>query len=82
MTTSVTVKARAWGAKVTKGDETHELDANEDRTFHLGETESLTVTHGEKPADVPVEEENKTVSVPSTNGRKSSDFSKLGEPTT
>jgi len=51
MTTTVTVKARAWGAKVTKGDETFDLGAHEDGTYQLGETESLSVQHGEKPVD-------------------------------
>ena len=41
MTTTVTVKARAWGAKVTKGDESFDLDAHEDRTFQLDEAEQL-----------------------------------------
>lgn len=57
MTTTVSVKARAWGAKVVKGEETFELEPHEDRTFHLGETESLSVAHGDKPLDAPVEEE-------------------------
>lgn len=56
MTTSVVVKARAWGAKVDfrKADnavESFELNAHEDGTYHLGEGDILTVQQGEKPAD-------------------------------
>lgn len=56
MTTTVIVKARAWGANVTKtkvvegevghvttGEEEVELTAHQDQTFHLEEGETLTV---------------------------------------
>lgn len=53
MTTTVRVEARAWGATVETNGETIELGPHADRTFHIaeGESQSFTVTHGERPAD-------------------------------
>lgn len=64
MTTSVLVRARAWGAlatvrKATEGDEGHniestdyEIGAHEDREFHLSEGETLEVRQGNAPEPV------------------------------
>lgn len=70
MTTSVIVKARAWGAnvtvrKVTEGQEGHNVEEghthlgpHEDRQFDIGEDETLEVSQGSAPqAEPPVEEE-------------------------
>jgi len=54
MTTTVTVRARAWGARVeVQGQEPLELGAHQDHNVHIAEGESatITVTHGEKPVD-------------------------------
>lgn len=51
MTTTVVVKARAWGATVKIGDETTTLGAHEDRSFNIepGQTTTFEVSHGEEP---------------------------------
>lgn len=57
MTTSVDVRARAWGATVVvsregQEDETTELGSHQDRTFHLEGGERITVT---APSEAPAE---------------------------
>lgn len=54
MTTSVLVKARAHGAKisVTKADgssKTIEVEANQDQSVHIDEGDSVTVQQGDAP---------------------------------
>lgn len=68
MTTSVVVKARAWGATVvtrtaTEGQEGHNIDeqtvelgAHEDRTFHIPSGGKMTFEVSE-PSEAPVSEE-------------------------
>lgn len=51
MTTTVTVQARAWGAKVTTGSTTMDVEPNTEQQFHLEENDSLTVTQGDEPKD-------------------------------
>jgi hypothetical protein len=58
MTTSVTIKARAWGATVAlegadRTSEEHTLEGFQEKIFHIepGETVTFTVTHGEEPAE-------------------------------
>ena len=52
MTTTVTVRARAWGARVEVDGETTEVGANQEHNIHIqeGESRTITVTHGEQPA--------------------------------
>lgn len=79
MTTTVNVRARAWGARVeVQGQDPVELGAHQERQFHIAEGESLsfTVTHGEAPAEdaqpsddtVPGQAENDRL-VPPVGGR-------------
>lgn len=54
MTTTVTVKARAWGATVkissdNPSADTIEVAPNETRTFDLQPGQLLTVEHGKEP---------------------------------
>lgn len=61
MTTTVVVKARAWGATVVaKTDdneaETLELGSHEDRSFHIQSGSKMTIEVSE-PAEAPVAEE-------------------------
>lgn len=62
MTTTITVKARAWGAKVEVNGNTQELGPNEEHSFHVSEGEEATfkVTHGEQPKNdaQPVDTDN------------------------
>jgi hypothetical protein len=53
MTTTVRVQARAWGARVEVNGETTEVGANQEHNIHIpeGESVTLTVTHGERPAE-------------------------------
>lgn len=56
MTTTIRVQARAWGAKVEVDGETIEVGPHGDHNIHIpeGESRTITVTHGEKPAENPV----------------------------
>lgn len=61
MTTTVVVKARAWGATVVTRmtgaeDQSIELSAHEDITFHIEPGQSMTLEVTE-PAEAPVAEE-------------------------
>jgi len=53
MTTTVNVRARAWGASVETNGETVELGPHQDHSFHIqeGESATFTVKHGEKPVE-------------------------------
>lgn len=53
MTTTVNVRARAWGARVEVDGQTTEVGPNQEHNIHIQEGESLTVTvtHGEKPVE-------------------------------
>lgn len=72
MTTTVNVRARAWGARVeVQGQEPVELGAHQERQFHIGEGESLsfTVTHGEQPASENAQPSDDTVPGQAENDR-------------
>lgn len=72
MTTTVNVRARAWGARVeVQGQEAVELGAHQERQFHIGEGESLsfTVTHGEQPVSENAQPSDDTVPGQAENDR-------------
>lgn len=63
MTTTVRVQARAWGARVEVDGETTEVGPNREHSIHIeeGESRTITVTHGEQPAENPVPFEGEEV---------------------
>lgn len=58
MTTTITVKARAHGAKVSltnaSGPQSFDIPGNTERTFHIDASHSLTVEQGEAPVEQPL----------------------------
>lgn len=72
MTTTVNVRARAWGARVeVQGQEPVDVGPNSEHQVHIAEGESvtLTVTHGEKPAENPTPFEGEEVPGRAENDR-------------
>ncbi len=72
MTTTVIVRSRAWGARVeVQGQEPLDLGAHQDHAIQIseGESQTITVTHGEQPAENPVPFEGEEVPGRAENDR-------------